>query len=287
MSDQAISWDAFLQAGRVVFGPGFDARGEWRCDLRTAYRRRALETHPDRAEALGRSPGELAREFHALQEAYQYLATCRIVPLPRPPARPRAPEARCRPTSAPAARPHAPRRHAAATAPAGGADAAAARGASADARPASAPRAAVDGTFSWRGLPRRPLRFAEFLYYSGRVPWGELVAAIAWERRQRPPVGRLAVELGFLQEADVAEILRRRSADRAWSVLFGEYAVRAGFLTRFQLLVLVGRQQRLQRPVGEFFVERGWLDAGEVEDLRRRLFFHNATCAPGAACAAA
>jgi hypothetical protein len=133
----------------------------------------------------------------------------------------------------------------------------------------------------WKTLPQRQLRFAEFLYYTGRVPFSELVASVVWQRRQRPPMGRIAVEFGFLTEKAVLEILTQRNRQMAHRVPFGEYAVREGFLSEFQLLAIVGRQRGLQRPIGAFFVDQGLLDASEIDEIRRRLFLHNASHPPG------
>ena len=36
-----------------------------------------------------------------------------------------------------------------------------------------------------RVLPRRKLRLGEYLYYTGRISWNELIAAITWQRRYR------------------------------------------------------------------------------------------------------
>jgi hypothetical protein len=124
-------------------------------------------------------------------------------------------------------------------------------------------------------LPRRRLRFAEFLYYSGRVRWSELADALAWQRTQRPPVGRIAVDFGFLASDDVGVILERRREAGAHAVPFGEWAVRLGFLTSFQLLATLGQQLRLQRPIGQFFVERGLIEADEIDGVRRRIIRHN------------
>jgi hypothetical protein len=123
-------------------------------------------------------------------------------------------------------------------------------------------------------LPRRRLRFAEYLYYSGRVGWNELVEAIAWQRAQRPPIGRIAVEFGYLAAEDVAAILERRRRASA-AMPFGEWAVREGFLSSFQLLAVLGQQLRLQRPIGQFFVERGLLEEDEIDLVRRRILRHN------------
>lgn len=266
METQEITFEDVVRAGRILFGPTFVAEaGGWRDTLKTTYRRRVLETHPDRARALGRTEVELLREFRAVADAYRILSSLRAGPLPRgavhgPPPRPPSragsprearPSPRPRPWSTPRAPPPppAPPRH--------------------EGRPVRASARRED-------LPRRRLRFAEFLYYSGRVRWSELVDAIAWQRTQRPPVGRIAVEFGFLATDDVGVILERRREAGANSVPFGEWAVRLGFLTSFQLLATLGQQLRLQRPIGQFFVERGLLEEDEIDGVRRRILRHNA-----------
>jgi hypothetical protein len=250
-----LSLEDVVAAGRVLFGPGFVAEGlGWRDALRTTYRRRAMETHPDRARAVGRTESDLAREFRKVADAYRVLSGLVAGPLPAPAPRaaPPPPPPRARP--APRPRPAAPGRPRAAE--------------------GAAPRVRV--AVRPEDLPRRRLRLAEYLYYSGRVPWTALVEAVAWQRSQRPALGRLAVDWGFLSPGDVASILeRRRAADQA-RIPFGEYAVRLGYLTSFQLLALLGRQLRLQRRIGEFFVARGFLADGEIDEIRRRLARHNA-----------
>ncbi|ABS24555.1 J domain-containing protein [Anaeromyxobacter sp. Fw109-5] len=243
-----ITVEQLVRAGRVLFGASFAPESStWRPALRDAYRRRALETHPDRARALGRTEAELAREFGRVADAYRLLSAlaaatpARVAPR-RGSATARAP-----------VRPSQP--------------------------PRAAPRAAPPppvASARHGGLPRRRLRLAEFLYYSGRVPWSAFVAAIAWQRAQRPPLGRIAVDLGFLAREDVGAILARRRADAATAERFGEYALRRGFLTRLQLLAAVGRQGRLQRRIGEYFVESGWLDLRALDAARAELLGHNA-----------
>jgi hypothetical protein len=98
---------------------------------------------------------------------------------------------------------------------------------------------------------------------------------VAWQRRQRPAIGRIAVEWGHLSDAEVREILDRRRRDGA-AEPFGEYARRQGFLSAAQLLALVGRQRRLQRRIGQFFVETGIVGEGEIPSLDADLSRHNA-----------
>jgi hypothetical protein len=254
-----ITLDEVLRAGRILFGPAFaaEARG-WRDALRATYRRRALETHPDRARALGRAEVDLLREFRAVAEAYRILSSVRAGTLPRRAAA-GAPPGPARPASSPAAPPG---------------PAPAARGPRAP-RPGAPTGARLRASIRSEELPRRRLRFAEYLYYSGRVRWSDLADALAWQRAQRPPVGRIAVRFGFLSTDDVGVILERRREAGARTIPFGEWAVRLGYLTTFQLLATIGQQLRFQRPIGQFFVERGMIDPGEIDAVCSSVLRHN------------
>jgi hypothetical protein len=217
----------------LVFGANrpTSASGEgYRREVREAFRRRALETHPDRAQALGRSESSLAEEFRRIFEAYELLSREEAPPSPPRPVAQRQRDQASRP----------PRDH-----------------------------------LSRAPLPHRPLLFAEFLYYSGRASWRNLVEAVSWQRRQRPSIGRIAVEWGHLSDDEVREILDRRRRDRVEEP-FGEYARRQGFLSGGQLLALLGRQRRLQRRIGQFFVEIGIVGAQEIPSLDADLSRHNA-----------
>jgi hypothetical protein len=261
--------DDVLAAGRVLFGPAFRANGQaWRVDLKTTYRRRALETHPDRAFSIGRTEGDLSAEFRRVAEAYRVLSQLAAGPLQGEADA----EAPLRPRPATGSRPKAPR-------PSAPPRPAAARPAEPvpppRAAPAAAPAPRVRYSVHPDALPRRRLRLAEYLYYSGRVPWTAFVESIAWQRRQRPPVGRIAVGWGFLEPEDVGRIMEERRVRGAQAVPFGEFAVRLGYLTSFQLLAVLGQQLRLQRRIGEFFVERGYIEAGEIDAIRCRILRHN------------
>ena len=228
---EGVRQDELERASALLFGAKrpTGVEGEaWRREVREAFRRRSLETHPDRAAALGRSEAALAGEFRRLLEAYQILSRTNSAPEPQP--REREPRA---------------------------------------------PRPAQDHLH--RGtLPQRPLRFAEFLYYSGRVSWRNLVEAVAWQRRQRPAIGRIAVEWGHLSDVEVREILGQRRREGQAGEPFGECARRLGFISRIQLLALLGRQRRLQRRIGQFFVEAGLLGEWEVQTFDADLYRHNA-----------
>jgi len=218
----------------LIFGAERPActQGEgFRQEVREAFRRRALETHPDRAQALGRSEASLAEDFRHILEAYQILSREEAAPTPPRPVAQRARERASRP----------PRDH-----------------------------------LHRAPLPHRQLLFAEFLYYSGRASWRNLVEAVAWQRRQRPAIGRIAVEWGHLSDEEVREILDLRRREGSAAEPFGEYARRRGFLSAAQLLALLGRQRRLQRRIGQFFVECGIVAENEIPSLDLDLSRHNA-----------
>jgi hypothetical protein len=259
---EELTIDDVVRAGRVLFGPAFAAetRG-WREALKETYRRRAMETHPDRARVLARPERDLAREFEAVSDAYRVLAALDG----GPPATGGARRAAAAPP------PRAPRR---AAAPGEGAEVHVRAPRAASRAGAEPPRVRV--AVRAEDLPRRKLRFAEYLYYSGRVRWTDLVDAIAWQRAQRPPLGRIAVEFGFLGPDQVGVILERRREAAAHAIPFGEWAVRLGYLTQFQLLAALGQQLRRQRPIGEWFVERGIVGPDEIDAIRRRILRHNA-----------
>jgi hypothetical protein len=228
----------------------------WKREVRETFRRRALDAHPDRARALGRSEASLAEEFRALFAAYRLLS--RDGPeAGSPAARGSAPEPG-RASHAPG-EPVPPPRH------------------GHDPRAPRDPLQSSPHDHVHRApLPRRPLLFAEYAYYSGRASWRNLVDAVAWQRRQRPALGRIAVEWGHLTDEEVRAILDERRRDGAAGEPFGAYARRKGFLTGAQLLALLGRQRRQQRRIGEFFVESGILREAEVRALDEDLTRHNA-----------
>lgn len=138
--------------------------------LKSAFRKRALETHPDRARSLG--PAALEHQtalFVEVTTAYQRL-TAFLADRERTM---RDPLSRTKP-----------------------------------APPASTPRhRPVQSRFFSGTLPQRHLLFGEYLYYSKTIPQHALTEAISWQRRQRPRFGDIAQRWKFLTEDDIDEIL--------------------------------------------------------------------------------
>jgi len=153
------------RAARLVLGREWGA-GVGREELRSAFRRRALELHPDRAAALGRDATALGEEFRTLCTAFEALASRAVDGSPS-----ERPQERVRP-----------------------------------ARPAAG------------SLPPRPLRFAEYLYYAGRITWTDLAEAIAWQRHAGRRIGQWFVERGLIRPGEVRGVrealARHNSAGR-------------------------------------------------------------------------
>lgn len=66
----------------------------------------------------------------------------------------------------------------------------------------------VEGEQYYEGpLPSLELKIGLYLYYSGVVSYQTVVRALMWQRDLRPPLGDLACKWGWLREEDVATVL--------------------------------------------------------------------------------
>jgi len=76
-------------------------------------------------------------------------------------------------------------------------------------------QAFVKRSFRQAGVPQRYLRFGEFLYYSGLIPWQALTRALIWQRRHRPlkqkeyqmPIGKYFLRQRLLSERRIQDVL--------------------------------------------------------------------------------
>jgi hypothetical protein len=246
-----------FHACRILFGPAVHVSPEFLrylqpIGLKTAFRKRALETHPDRAKALGSPARDLHSQFRTVKQAYELLSAFlktknrRLVSTvtftsykPAPPASPRTSGQRMRQQHA--------RQH------------------------QKTGRKTSADHFYRGGLPQRNLLFGQFLYYAGIISWRTLINAIAWQRMQRPKIGQIAIAWGMLTPRDVIRILTERTLNEK----FGECALRIGYITNFQHIALIGRQRKLQRQLGEYFVRTGQVSGGEILHLVNRQRMHN------------
>jgi hypothetical protein len=120
-------------------------------------------------------------------------------------------------------------------------------------------------------VPKRELLIGQFLYYSGFISWKTLFDAVYWQRKRRPIIGKIALDWGILSADNIKRILTERN----YKEHFGEYALRNGFITRFEHLAIVGRQRKLQPPIGEYFIKQGILANTELKKMIENLKIHN------------
>jgi len=222
-----------LDACSVLFGGGVMCSvGFLRCirpgGIKDAYRRRLLETHPDRAAVLGQPPAALHRRILAVQHAYSLLQRALRN------GRLHVPDDGPSPAAAPAKAPGEP-------------------------------------LFYTGPLPQRPLRLGEYLYYRGVISWQVLIRAIYHQRRERPLLGEMAVQLEFLTRDEARRIHQSQATDEK----FGEAAVRLGLLSPGRVFMLLGRQRRMGRLFGEYIAESGSVTVARMARLIEEHRQHN------------
>ncbi|NIR56370.1 MAG: hypothetical protein GWM98_20175 [Nitrospinaceae bacterium] len=120
-------------------------------------------------------------------------------------------------------------------------------------------------------IPERTLEFGHYLYHRGLITYTQLINALVWQRQQRPVLGELAINLGWLKKEDTLTVTRQRGP----YARFGERAIRMGLLSPGQVKALILYQRTMQKKLGQYFVEKGILSAEEIEHLARKMDEHN------------
>lgn len=252
---QTCSSELF-QACETIFGPEVKVSYDFLeylqpIGIKTAFRKRAFETHPDRAMALGALHQDLNAEFINVRQAYERLLSFVENKNGNSLNAHLFKGFRTRQSSYFSAGQHnggQKKNH--------------------HKRFKNHPDHFYTG-----GLPKGNLMFGQFLYYSGLISFRTLIEAICWQRRQRPLIGQIAVAWGLISYPDVLRILTIRTFDEK----FGECALRSGYISNFEQFALIGKQKRLQRPFGEYFIENGILSSADLTGIARKQQLHNMT----------
>jgi len=236
-------------ACKTIFGPEISVSDDFLrylqpFGLKTAYRKRAFETHPDRARAVGDHGPDMHRRFQQVRSAYEAL---------RHYVENRSRRIAGEPVFNGRRRQHYAGRHTSQ------------RGA----------RRAADHYYHGR-LPQRSLLLGQYLYYSGRISWRNLIDAIVWQSAQRPKVGQLALQAGIMSNQQVVTVLSQRALNER----FCDCAQRFGFISIRQRASLIGRQRKMQRCIGEYFVENGLITSRDLSDLVAAQHTHNKRAFP-------
>jgi hypothetical protein len=231
-----------VEAMNILYGTGKapSSPAGARLDLlsvKSAFRRRAFETHPDRAVLTGEPVRELEGRFRELAAAYE--TVMRYV---------------SQGGQLSFALSGAPWQGTGGTGAFGGLDA------------GLSPDALYTGD-----VPSRRLLLGQYLYYTRVISRAVLASALVWQKMKRPLIGQIAMKWKWLVREDISSIL----AGRVSREKFCFAAERMGYLAPYQTLILLGRQRVLQPRLGQYFIEKGILDAPGVAELARGLRSHN------------
>ena len=272
---QTTSSELF-EACETIFGPEVNVSIEFLeylqpIGIKTAYRKRALETHPDRAKALGSFARDLNTEFRDVQQAYEKLllfvetnngSTLSTSSFNDFKTR-QAPSYQSQEKSSYASSYQNTRQQ-----HKGGQ-----KKSHYDQRYNNKRSKGHPDHFYTGSVPKGSLMIGQFLYYSGLISWRTLIEAICWQRRQRPQIGQIAIAWGLISSQDVIRIL----TDRTLNEKFGECALRIGYISNFEQIALIGKQRQLQRPLGEYFIESGILSAADIMNMAHKQRLQNLT----------
>jgi hypothetical protein len=239
-----------FRACSVLFGPEVSTDGNFlfhvqETGVKSAYRERALLTHPDRLRHLGDE--ECRKKMSLFIEAsWAYEQLMDFIRKKHLLRRPRA------------------------RTPSGFSSSASAGPPPQGETCRSGRRRAARGSGS-RPVPGRRLRLGQFLFFSGAISWQALIKAIVWQRRQRPRLGEIAQQWGWLREEQILTVAARRALGEP----IGEAMARHGLLSRARLNILIIRQRQLQKALGEYFIQYGYFSKGTLDVLLEKFELHN------------
>ena len=251
MLNEEITKQDLFEACESLFGRDIDVSVEFLkylqlSGVKAAFRKKALETHPDRAIMLAGEVGMMERRFKEVNLAYQLLSEFLAYPWKY----------------------HLEE-----------------DGSISEKnvwRPKPAPKSAKTYSYKYNcktksepkysgRVPGRRLLFGQYLYYTGHISLTTLIKAIVWQRLQRPSIGAIATDWDMIITEDVLSILKQRHCGEK----FGECALRCGYISQYQLKLLLERQKMLQPQIGKYFLEKRIVSSAGLFKLVAELKTHN------------
>jgi hypothetical protein len=121
-------------------------------------------------------------------------------------------------------------------------------------------------------MPEQRHEIGRYLYYRGCIPYHMLLKALSWQMRQRPALGIIAKRWDWLNDKHISAIL----GYRGMPLFFGQRALQLGFLSSYQARILLAYQRTLQKKLGQYFVQHGVLSREKMEQMVADLNRHNA-----------
>lgn len=238
-----------LSACRVLFGPEVELSPEFLWYLqpegaKSAYRKKVRESHPDAHPWAATERLQLLQhEFVQVSDAYRQLSAF-LVQRPQP---------RTVSECFAGGRTTPPRQGQQTTAT------------------WQAGEAAGNELYHSGGVPLVELKFGRYLYFRGVVTFQAVMRALLWQREQRPSIGKLARQRGWLDNAEVHRILQSGRVQGR----FGERAVKLGLLAEWQLQDLLWAQQQRQQRLGNYFVKYHALSRQSLDRIEHDRLRHN------------
>lgn len=107
------------------------------------------------------------------------------------------------------------------------------------------------------------MQFAMFLVENGVITYEEFFEAIKLQMATRPQLGTLAIESRLLTFRQVFSILRAQCDEP--NVMFGEVAVRLGYLSEDDVARLLAEQVGRAHPMLDVLIENDFLTTEEAE----------------------
>jgi hypothetical protein len=120
-------------------------------------------------------------------------------------------------------------------------------------------------------MPQRKLLFGEFLFYSQIIPWNEFIKAIIMQRKGRPRFGDIASRWLYLTEAEIEIIVSNKKCLE----LIGEAARRMDILNQVQVGAVLYYQRFVQKPIGEYLIESGFIKKFRIDTHLQNFLHHN------------
>lgn len=249
----------FVRAYQILFNPEDSVfRGPFSMSffksldpsaVKNAFRKKALETHPDRARALGREEVEQADLFRQVKQAYEVLM----------------PVAENKDIRKPGPGTHSKNDTANEWNPNRKKQETKSKKNARDFKPVA--------SFYHGAIPLHRLRLGHYLYYSGIISWQNLINAVAFQMRAKPRYGEIAVGWKMISRDALMVIL----SDKTHDGKIGERLRYSGLISDFQHLAILGKQRKHHCLFGEYFVNQGILSQRQLDIALRRAEQHNRT----------
>lgn len=133
-------------------------------------------------------------------------------------------------------------------------------------------KSGLSGELYFNGtIPHIEIKTGKYLYFRGLTSFQSIIKALTWQREQRPLIGSLARQWGWLDDHTVRSVLMAKHLPGR----FGERALTMGALTIQQHKKLINYQQSCQQRIGLYFVLNGMVNEREMEALARERIIHN------------